>query len=120
MAHFAKLTEQDVVVEVVTVSNDVLIDKDGKESEALGVAFLQQLYGWPYWKQTSYNSSFRKHYAGLNFVYDRFLDAFIPPKPYESWLLNTETCLWDPPVPFPNDGKGYMWDEADQKWVLIS
>jgi hypothetical protein len=119
MAHFAKLDNQNIVTDVVTVNNVVLIDETGQENEALGIEFLAGIYNWANWKQTSYNNKFRKHYAGINFAYEATLDAFIPPKPYPSWLLNTETCLWQPPIPMPDDGKRYMWDEEDQKWVLI-
>jgi hypothetical protein len=81
------------------------------------------------WIQTSYNTHggvhtqggtpLRKNYAGIGFTYNRDKDAFIPPKPYQSWVLNEETCLWNPPVPHPNDGKVYNWDEATTSWVEV-
>ena len=118
MAHFAKLDENNIVLAVHVVVNDVII-VDGHESEQAGIDFLTQLHSYPYWKQTSYNATFRKHYAGIGYTYDETLDAFIPPKPYPSWLLDPNTCNWYPPVPYPNDGKMYQWDEATQQWVLF-
>lgn len=81
------------------------------------------------WIQTSYNTRggqhpegrpLRKNYAGIGFTYDRTRDAFIPPKPYASWVLNETTCLWDSPVPYPTDGKRYMWDEATTSWIEMT
>lgn len=118
MAHFAKLDQNNLVLAVHVVVNDVII-VDGQESEQAGINFLTQLHGYPYWKQTSYNATFRKHYAGIGYTYDETLDAFIPPKPYPSWLLDTDTCNWYAPVPYPNDGNMYQWDEATQQWILI-
>jgi len=124
MAHFAKLNENNIVV-FVTVGRQ---EDDGKEHE------LTERTGDVY-KQTSYNTrggiyydpetglpsadqskSFRKNYAGIGFSYDVQRDAFIPSKPYESWILNEETCLWDCPIPMPTDGKQYSWNEKEQKW----
>jgi hypothetical protein len=121
MAHFAQLDENNIVLEVIVVSNEVLLDPQGHEQEALGVAWLINWSGgYPYWKQTSYNGNFRKNYAGIGYTYDPVLNAFIPPKPYPSWLLNTETCQWEPPVPYPTDGKEYEWDEETKSWVEIT
>ena len=121
MAHFAKLDENNIVLEVNVVNNDVIFNLPFPESEPIGVAFLTQWSGgYSNWKQTSYNSNFRKNYACEGFFYDSALDAFIPPKPYPSWLLNTNTCQWEPPLPYPNDGKQYIWDEATQSWVLVN
>lgn len=127
MAHFALLDENNIVT-FVTVGRD---EDDGKEAELS--ARTGQVY-----KQTSYNTrggvyylpnsntpgpdqskAFRKNYAGIGYTYDGVIDGFIPPKPYPSWLLNTTTGLWDPPVPYPTDGKRYEWDEATQSWVEI-
>lgn len=117
MAHFAKLDKNNVVLEVNVVDNKELLDADGVEHEALGIAFLIEWSGkHPYWKQTSYNSKFRKNYAGIGYTYDADRDAFIPPKPYDSWVLNEDTCLWNAPVPYPNDGKFYSWDETTLSW----
>ena len=119
MAHFARMNG-DVVAEVIVVNNATIENLPFPESEPVGIAFCQSLFGADSeWLQTSYNASFRKNYAGVGFVYDAALDAFIPPKPYPSWLLNTETAQWEPPVPYPNDGKRYYWDEATESWVEI-
>lgn len=121
MAHFAKLDENNVVLEVNVVDNSNCGDLPFPESEPVGVAFLTQWSGgYTHWKQTSYNANFRKNYAGIGFVYDAILDAFIPPKPYPSWLLNTNTCQWEAPVPYPNDGKSYYWNEETESWVEVS
>ena len=120
MAHFAKLNEDNLVIEVHVVNNSDNLDSNGKENEAVGVAFLVQWSGgYPYWKQTSYNGNFRKNYASIGYTYDPQRDAFIPPKPYPSWLLNEQTCLWDPPVAMPQDGNRYQWDEATTSWVEL-
>ena len=117
MAYFAQL-ENNIVQQVISISNFDAPDPAPTNSEPLGQAFIAnvlKLGGT--WKQTSYNGTFRKHYAGIGYTYDDVLDAFIPPKPYPSWLLNTETCEWEAPIPYPNDGKLYYWDEATQQWV---
>jgi len=120
MANFAQLDGSYIVIEVVVVNNDTIDNLPFPESEPVGVAFLQSLFGLTtVWKQTSYNKSFRKNYASIGFTYDPVLDAFIPPKPYPSWLLNTTTCQWEAPVPYPDDGKTYVWDEATLSWVLV-
>jgi len=119
MAYFAQL-ENNIVQQVISISNNDAPDPAPSNSEPLGQAFIAnvlKLGGT--WKQTSYNATFRKHYAGIGYTYDDVLDAFIPPKPYPSWLLNTETCNWEAPVPYPNDGKSYYWDEEIQQWVEI-
>lgn len=121
MAHFAKLDEHNVVLEVNVVSNSDCDDLPFPQSELVGVAFLTQWSGgYANWKQTSYNANFRKNYAGIGYVYDATLDAFIPPKPYPSWLLNTTICQWEAPVPYPTDGKYYVWDEATLSWVELT
>ncbi len=118
MAHFAKLDANNIVLEVNVVDNEHLLDANNIEREELGIAFLVQWSGgYPYWKQTSYNGSIRKNYAGIGFTYDAGRDAFIEPQPYPSWILNETTCRWEPPVPYPTDGKYYAWDEATTSWV---
>jgi hypothetical protein len=120
MAHFAQLNEINTVLEVIVVDNEILKDSSGIEREELGIAFLiSWCGGYPYWKQTSYNGNFRKNYAGIGYTYDSQRDAFIPPKPYGSWLLNEETCQWEAPVPHPTDGNMYVWDEPTLSWVLV-
>ena len=120
MANFAQLDGAYLVTEVIVVNNETINDLPFPESEPVGVAFLQSLFGsTTVWKQTSYNANFRKNYASIGYTYDPVLDAFIAPKPYPSWLLNTTTCQWQAPVPYPDDGKTYIWDEATLSWVLV-
>lgn len=118
MAHFAELDANNVVLRVVVVSNKDTSTPDGVEIESIGQEFCQNLFGGN-WKQTSYNNNFRKHYAGIGYTYDAVLDAFIAPKPFPSWTLNTETAIWEPPVPYPTDGKFYVWNETTQSWDLV-
>jgi hypothetical protein len=125
MIYFAKLNQKNTVI-FVTVGRE---EDDGKEQE------LSEKTGETY-KQTSINTrggiyydpetnepaqdqglAFRKNYAGIGYTYDATLDAFIPPKPYASWLLDENTCLWNAPVPYPEDGKMYSWDENTLSWV---
>jgi len=124
MAHFAKLDENNLVLEVIVVA-----DSDAS-TEAKGQTFLQNLYkNTCTYKQTSYNTiagehklggtPFRKNYAGIGYTYDASKDAFIPPKPYNSWTLNEDTCQWDAPVAYPDDGKGYVWKEDSRTWVVF-
>ena len=121
MAHFAKLGKGNIIEQVVVVSNDIAT------TEQAGVEFLQNLYNTrDVWKQTSYNGNIRKNFAGIGFKYDQTRDAFIPPKPYNSWILNEETCLWDSPVAKPtltqeqiDNDAGYKWNETNQTWDLI-
>ena len=118
MAHFAQLNENNVVLQVIVIHNNELLD-NGVESEAKGIAFCQSLFPGTSWVQTSYNANIRKNYAGIGFTYDAQRDAFIPPKPFPSWVLNEATCQWESPVPYPQDGKRYIWDEATQTWVEV-
>ena len=118
MAHFAKLDSNNIVTKVIVVSNAVLLETDGTESELKGKQFLNSLFGSAKWVQTSYNGAIRKNYAGVGYKYDTTRDAFISPQPYNSWVLNETTCQWEPPVSYPIDGNIYIWDEANQQWVL--
>jgi hypothetical protein len=119
MAHFAKIDENNKVLSVHVVNNDV-INVDGNESEQAGIDFLSSLHGHTLWKQTSYNGSFRKNYAGIDYTYDEGFDAFIPPKPYDSWVLNETSFQWQSPVEMPNDGNQYSWNEDDVSWQQIN
>ena len=122
MAHFAQLDGNNVVTQVIVVDNKDTSDVNGVEKESIGIAFCERLLGGT-WKQTSYNGSIRKNYAGVGYAFDAERDAFIPPKPYNSWLLNEDTCLWEAPVAMPADAgtgeppKRYTWDEATTSWV---
>jgi len=115
MAYFAKLGIGNKVVAVHVVSNDVAT------TEQAGIDFLNNLYGSrDVWKQTSYNGNIRKNYAGVGYKYDQTRDAFIPPQPYNSWLLNEDTCNWEPPVNRPtDDGNNYKWNEEITNWEIV-
>ena len=113
MAHFAKV-DNNIVTQVIVAEPEffnTFVDTSPGE-----------------WIQTSYNTRagehpegrpLRKNYAGIGFTYDKQRDAFIPPKPYESWILNEETCLWESPIPYPQDGKGYKWNEETLSWIKV-
>lgn len=116
MAHFAELDDQNIVLRVIVIHNNELLDENGVEQESKGIEFCRSLFGGN-WVQTSYNSTFRKNYAGQGFTYDAQRGAFIPPKPFASWLLNEDTCQWDSPIPYPLDDKLYVWDEVSGNWV---
>jgi len=129
MASFAKLNLENIVEQVISVHNNELLD-NGIESEIKGIEFLKTLYNEPnaIWKQSSYNTNggvhsnggtpFRKNHAGIGYTYDSNRDAFIPPKPYNSWVLNETTCLWNSPIAYPNDGQFYKWNEQTLNWIL--
>ena len=129
MASFAKIGLNSKVIEVLSVVNEVLHDANGIEQEVIGIDFLTKLTGYPVWKQTSYNTHggvhdnggtpLRKNHAGIGYTYDETRDAFIPPKPYNSWILNEDTCNWEAPVAMPTDGKKYSWNETNLTWDII-
>lgn len=120
MGHYAKVS--DGIVQQVIVAEEEFFQ-----------TFVDTSPGE--WIKTSYNTrggvhygedgqpdggiALRKNYAGIGYSYDALLDAFIPPKPYQSWILNEQTCLWESPIPYPNDGNAYVWDEINQQWILI-
>lgn len=114
MAHFAQL-ENNIVTKVIVVANQDILDEQGQESEEKGIAFCSNLLGGT-WKQTSYNAKIRKNYAGIGYTYDETLDAFIAPKPFNSWLLDETTCQWKAPVDYPTNDKKYTWDENTTSW----
>ncbi len=118
MAHFAEINDKNIVVQVIVVNNQELLDENGVEQEQKGIEFCQSLFGGV-WLQTSYNGNIRKNYAAIGYTYRADLDAFVPKKPFNSWVLNEETANWEPPVPMPNDGNRYLWDESTQSWVLV-
>jgi len=119
MAHFVELDANNVVLRIIVVANADTADVSGAEKEEIGAAFCERLLGGT-WKQTSYNGNIRKNYAGIGFTYDADRDAFIPPQPYPSWVINEQTCIWEAPVPYPNDGKRYNWDENTLSWIEVS
>jgi len=122
MAHFAKIGLNNKVIEVQVISNEVLKDSNGVEQEVIGIDFLTKLTGYPVWKQTSYNRSFRKNYAGIGSTYDEERDAFIEPKPFNSWILNEDTCIWEAPVARPTtileNNQYYSWNESIVNWEV--
>ena len=129
MATFAKIGLNNKVIEVLSVHNNELLDSNGVEKENIGIDFLTKLTGWSVWKQTSYNTHggvhssdgtpLRKNHAGIGYTYDEDRDAFYGPQPYASWTLDEDTCLWEAPVTYPDDGKMYEWDEAATNWVEV-
>jgi hypothetical protein len=135
MASFAKIGLNNKVIEVLSVHNNELLDANGIEQENIGIDFLTKLTGWAIWKQTSYNTiggvhnnggtPLRKNHAGIGYTYDEDRDAFIPKKPYNSWILNEETCLWEAPVARPeltqeqiDNESYYSWNEETTTWNL--
>ena len=136
MASFAKIGLNGKVIAVHSVVNEVLHDSNGIEREDIGIDFLTKLHGWSIWVQTSYNTHggvhnnggtpLRKNHAGIGYTYDEDRDAFIPKKPYASWILNEDTCQWEAPVSMPTltqeqiDNKNYYrWNETIKNWELV-
>lgn len=115
MAHFAKLGAGNVVEQVIVVDNKDTADANGVEKEYIGAAFCERILGGR-WVQTSYNGNKRKNYAGIGYTYREDIDAFVPPQPYASWVLNAN-AQWEAPVDMPTDGGMYSWDEATTSWV---
>jgi|TARA_R100000482_G_scaffold104640_2_gene47336 hypothetical protein len=121
MAHYAFLNMQNIVTEVIVGKDET----DGSTNWEIHYGNIREQVC----KRTSYNTRggahindgtpFRKNYAGIGFTYDYARDAFIPPQPFNSWTLNSDTCLWDPPVAYPEDGNRYTWDEENQEWDLL-
>ena len=131
MASFAKIGLNNKVIEVLSVVNEVIHDSNGIEQEVIGIDFLTKLTGYPVWKQTSYNTyggvhssggtPLRKNFAGIGYTYDEDRDAFIPKKPFNSWILNESTCNWEAPISMPNDvsiDKQYIWNESIINWEV--
>ena len=142
MASFAKIGLNNKVIEIQSVVNEVLHDSNGIEQESIGIDFLTKLTGWAIWKQTSYNTHggvhnnngtpLRKNHAGIGYTYDETRDAFIPPKPFNSWVLNENTCNWNSPKPYPETYNlglldqdnitpvkdSYIWSESIINWEI--
>ena len=129
MASFAKIGLNGKVIEVISVVNEVLHDANGVEQEVIGIDFLTKLTGYPIWKQTSYNTfggihsnggtPLRKNHASIGYTYDEDRDAFIPPKPFNSFVLNENTCLWNAPVAMPINDNEYIWNESTLTWDIV-
>ena len=134
MASFAKIGLNNKVIEVQSVVNEVLHDSNGVEQEVIGIDFLTKLTGYPVWKQTSYNTHggvhdnggtpLGKNHAGIGYTYDEDRDAFIAPKPFNSWILNEDTCNWEAPVAKPTAeleaNQYYSWNESIVNWEVIT
>jgi hypothetical protein len=120
MAHFAKLDDNNNVIDVVVVNNDAL---DSNNEEASGIAFLTEWSnGYRNWRQTSYNGNIRANYASVGYKYDVAFDAFIPPQPFPSWKLNYTTFKWEAPVAKPDTVEGYiwLWSEINKEWIQVA
>tara|TARA_R110000803_G_scaffold30124_3_gene68174 strand:+ start:1347 stop:1712 length:366 start_codon:yes stop_codon:yes gene_type:complete len=121
MAYFAKLGIGNIVEEVIFINNAVITDADGVEQTQLGLDFINNLFNTTdIWKQTSYNNNIRKNYAGIGYTYDEGRDAFIAPRPYNSWTLNEDTCTWEAPTATPDEVNTYNWNEETLAWDLVS
>lgn len=122
MAHFARL-EDNIVTDIVVIGNDDCKDENGNESEAVGIVFLKDMFGQDtVWKQTSYNDNIRQRYASIGDTYNADIDAFVCPKPFPSWTINSENGEWEPPIERPADTETHyhLWDEENQQWVQSS
>ena len=115
MAHFAQLDENNIVTQVLVIEQDVV--DTGLFGEPS--SFVQTSYNTHGGVHTLGGTPLRKNYAGIGYVYDSVRDAFIPPKPYNSWVLDEDTCLWNSPTSMPTDGKRYEWDEDTTSWVEV-
>ena len=128
MAHFVEIDASNIVIRGVVLDDKDTQNENGDEVESLGAKYLSDGFGGT-WKRTSYNTfggvhslggtPFRKNYAGIGFTYDETRDAFYEPKPYDSWTLNEDTCQWESPEAYPDDGKRYEWNEDTQAWDEI-
>jgi len=129
MAHFTEIDDKNTVLRVLVIDNKDTQDNDGVEVESIGAKYLADGLGGT-WKKTSYNTSggihqlggtpFRKNYAGIGYTFDESRDAFIPPQSFPSWTLNEDTCQWEAPTAYPDDGKMYNWNEDTTSWDEIS
>lgn len=116
MAHFARIDENNIVTEVIAVNDRQIVNAYGAEDPELGEEYCKQLFGGR-WKQTSYNSNFRLHYAGIGFSYREDLDVFVPPQPYSGWTFDDGLLRWIPPIPAPVDADDRIWDDETKTWL---
>jgi len=120
MAHFAELDIDNTVIRVIVIDNDNILNAAGKEVEDKGIDYCKELFGEDTkWKQCSFSSSFRKNFPSSIFSYDEDRDAFLPPRPFDSYTLNEVTCQWEAPEPYPEDGNYYVWDEENLTWKYM-
>ncbi len=129
MAHFVEIDSKKQVIKVLVLEDKDTQDVNGDEVESIGAKYLEDTFGGT-WLRTSYNTiagehvkggtPFRINYAGIGFIYDEAKDAFIPPQPFSSWTLNKNTCQWESPIEYPNDGKDYTWNEDTKSWDLVN
>jgi hypothetical protein len=117
MAHFAEIGLDNMVLRAIVVSNNVLLDENHSEDDQKGIDFCRKMFGGT-WLQTSYNSTFRKNFAMVGGNFDSERNAFVETKPFPSWILNEENCIWEAPVTYPSDDGDYTWNEVTQSWVL--
>jgi len=118
MAHFAKIDENNIVQEVIVVSNNDCGNLSFPDSEVIGQSFLHSIGLIGNWKQTSYNKSFRKNFASTGYKFDEERNAFVPVKPFDSWILDEEKCVWKSPISIPDD-KTYIWNEEIINWIEV-
>lgn len=127
MSHFAQLDKNNNVINVTAVDNHNICDENGIENEEIGIKFLKKIFGQDtIWVQASYNANIRRYFPSIGWKYDKELNIFIPPKPFNSWNFNEKTGYWEPPIPSPpiekidinspTPPKVYMWDEDNMKW----
>lgn len=118
MAHFAKINNENIVEQIISINDQNCCGGQYPESESCGQEYIASIGLQGIWKQTSYNNNFRKRYAGIGFKYDSELDIFIGPKPFNTWIFSLEDQDWIAPIPFPQDGQKYYWDDILNNWVL--
>ena len=121
MAHFTQLDENNIVIQTIVIDNDEISDENGNESESAGIEICRQIVNDPNstWLQTSFNSNIRSKFAGIGDLYIPDRDCFVEGKPHESWILNMESLVWEPPIPYPDDYNdyNYFWDEDTDSWL---
>lgn len=119
MANFARVDKNGVVVDLVKIDTKNNVNSEGVETESIGAAYLERLYGVGGWVQTSFNKSFRKNYATIGGTYNAELDMFLNIKQFNSWVLDENTGEWKPPVDMPVDENKYIWNETNKTWDLV-